>query len=89
MEAVLKVETAPGEGGPELDREDMVLILAVPGESVVSLWDESWSGCGTGRRLASIEEAADAADMGSVTTLFLGGVAVGSAGGGDGGGECW
>lgn len=48
------------------------------------------SACGTGRRRLRMEDAAVAAEMGSVTTRFLGGVMDGRDGcGGDGGGECW
>jgi hypothetical protein len=46
------------------------------------------SACGTGRRRLRMDDAAVAAEMGSVTTLCLGGVAVGRFGG-EGGGECW
>jgi hypothetical protein len=41
---------------------------------------------GMGRRRLRIEEAAVPADMGSVTTLWRGGV---GRFGGEGGGECW
>jgi hypothetical protein len=43
---------------------------------------------GTGRRRLRIEDAADAAEMGSVTTRGRVGVCVGRLGG-EGGGECW
>jgi hypothetical protein len=91
--AVLKIEEELGDGGLYEDDEDMVWILAVPGESVAG---DVLSGMGSGvrsawamgRRRLRMEEAAVAADMGSVTTLCLGGVVEGRFGG-DGGGECW
>jgi hypothetical protein len=46
------------------------------------------SGWGMGRRRLRMDDAADAAEMGSVTTLCFGGVGV-ERFGGDGGGECW
>tara|TARA_R110002003_G_scaffold121_1_gene10667 strand:+ start:13354 stop:13698 length:345 start_codon:yes stop_codon:yes gene_type:complete len=89
---VLKVEAAGEEGWGEIG-EDMGAILAVPGGEV-GFW-RVWMGSGvrsawgTGRRRPRIEDAADAAVMGSVTTLGRSGVVMGKGWGGDGGGECW
>jgi hypothetical protein len=90
--AVLKVEAELGDGGLYEDGEDMLWILAVPGESVTGdVGSGTGSGVrsawGMGRRRLRMEEAAVAAEMGSVTAFCFGGVVVGRFGG-DGGGEC-
>lgn len=77
---------AAGEVGEDI-------MFAVPGALVVISLGvgtglESRFAWGTGRRRLRMEEAADAAEMGSVTTRALGGVWVGRSGG-EGGGECW
>lgn len=73
----------------------VVWILAVPGVLSVSLLmglrvmgSETTSAFGTGRRRLRMDDAADEAEMGSVTIRVRGGVDFGKFGG-DGGGECW
>jgi len=84
---VEKVEAAEGEVGDIV--VGVAVIFAVPG--VEGMGSGMRSACGTGRRRLRMDVAVAAAEMGSVTTLWRGGVIMGRGGtwGGEGGGECW